>query len=149
MLPMDDKLSNRISLVQSLWDENLRGGVILSEFSTFLATDAESAFQAGADLSTVFTACAAIETHLRFESSKKGVKKITFAEVANSQRLPVEIRDNLARLRKFRNTWIHVENPYLDIELQIEPQVVHSELAEMAELSIKLMVQVLCSDQFV
>jgi hypothetical protein len=149
MSSMDKKISNRTSLVQSLWDENMRGGAILSEFSIFLATDAESAFQADADLSTIFTACAAIETHLRFENSSRTKEKVTFAQMTDSQGLPVELKENLAKLRKFRNTWIHVENPNFDIELQIEPEIVHSELAEMSELAIKLMVQVLCADQFV
>ena len=50
-----------------LEDELLVGDAMLSEWSTFLARDADTAFQSGADLATILISQAAIECHLRYE----------------------------------------------------------------------------------
>jgi len=53
--------------INALDEELLQGGVMLSEWTTFLAKDAEIAFCSGANLSCILACQAAIESHLRFD----------------------------------------------------------------------------------
>lgn len=48
-------------------EELLMGGVILSEWSVFLAKDTEIAYCAGANIAAILAAQATIESHLRYE----------------------------------------------------------------------------------
>jgi len=57
----------RRAFIFALDEELLKGGIILSEWTTFLAKDAEGALCLGAYLASILTAAAAIESHLRFE----------------------------------------------------------------------------------
>ena len=52
--------------INQLDDELLLGGVMLSEWSTLIARDAEIAFCKGANLSAIITSSAVIESHLRY-----------------------------------------------------------------------------------
>ena len=54
------------NFINKLDDELFIGGVILSEWSTFLIRDADSAFTAGAHLAILNTP-AGIESHLKSE----------------------------------------------------------------------------------
>jgi hypothetical protein len=49
----------------------LQGGVILSEWATFLIKDADIAFVNGAHLAGIITGLAGIETHLRGEAGSR------------------------------------------------------------------------------
>ena len=53
--------------INDLDEELLQGGVILSEWTTFLVKDAEMAFCVGANLASILACQAAIESHLRFD----------------------------------------------------------------------------------
>jgi len=46
----------------------LQGGIILSEWATFLIKDADTAFVSGAYLASIIVGLAGIETHLRAEA---------------------------------------------------------------------------------
>lgn len=58
----------------ALDDELLRGGVMLSEWCSFIVREADIAFVHGAFLATILTTVSAIETYLRAEYST-GQKK--------------------------------------------------------------------------
>ena len=75
----------RRAFICALDEELLKGGIILSEWTTFLAKDAEEALCLGAYLASILTAAAAIESHLRFECYGLDVKKNSFCELIQEQ----------------------------------------------------------------
>jgi len=91
----DEKWEYLVSLDETL----LKGGVILSEWATFLIEDADMAFVAGAHLASIITSLAGVETHV---------------------------------LRKYRNKWVHVADPWDDDALLKSPEEHEAELEEMA-----------------
>ena len=64
----EDKWQYLVELDERL----LQGGVILSEWATFLIKDADTAFVGGAHLASITTALAGVETHLRAEGEQTG-----------------------------------------------------------------------------
>ena len=110
-------------------EQFLQGGVILSEWATFLIKDADTAFSAGAHLASIITGMAGIETHLRGESD--GFKK-RFAELIDESDLELDLKQELHTLRKYRNRWVHVADPWHDSSLLESPEKHESELEEMA-----------------
>ncbi len=86
----------------------LRGGVILSEWATFLIKDADLAFASGANLASILTSLAAVETHLRGEGGLREKRLIDLIEEAH---LEDDLKKELRILRKYRNKWIHVAEP--------------------------------------
>jgi hypothetical protein len=134
----------------ALDEEFLLGGVILSEWTTFLARDAETAFCSGANLSSILAALAAVESHLRYEYfSNENTKGWGLSTLINRATLPLELSDKLHLLRRFRNKWVHVEKPVEDDHLLEKPDYHEAELEEMARLAIKSMLEVLYLEQFV
>ena len=72
-----------------LEDELLLGGVILSEWTTFLVRDADTAFCAGANLSAILSAQAAMDAHLRYEYfPARSSRSLSFAELV--QKAPID-----------------------------------------------------------
>jgi hypothetical protein len=59
--------AERSEFLMALDAELLKGGVTLSEWCSFIVCECDAAFVAGANLATVVTAVAGIETHLRAE----------------------------------------------------------------------------------
>ncbi len=135
--------------ILALDEELLQGGVAISEWSTFLARDAETAFCSGAHLASILAAQAAIESHLRYEYlDPVEVKGWGLSRMLDSVSLPVDLKDDLHRLRKFRNRWVHVEYPTEDKHLLEKPDYHESELEETSKLAIRSMLRVLYSAQW-
>ena len=136
--------------INTLEDELLLGGVILSEWSTFLAKDAELAFCSGANLAAILAAQAAIESHLRYEYfDTVQTKGWGLYRLLENTRLPVDLKNSLHKLRQFRNRWVHVEDPTQDDHLLKKPEYYEEELEKMAKLAIKSMLRVLSMEQWV
>lgn len=133
--------AERSDYVVRLDDELLMGGVILSEWSVFLAKSADTAFVAGADLATILTAQAAMECHLRYEY--RGDKGAGFYQLIESSPLPPEMCERLHTIRRFRNRWVHVPEPHLDEHLLTDVADSEVELETIAIESMRLMRQVL------
>ncbi|MFZ2444800.1 MAG: hypothetical protein WAW37_00440 [Syntrophobacteraceae bacterium] len=131
-------------------EELLLGGVILSEWSTFLARDAEIAFCSGANLSAILAAQAAVESHLRYEYfDPEKTKGWGLFRLIGHAPLPLDLKDNLHSLRRFRNKWVHVEAPTQDDHLLEKPEYYEAELEEMSKLAIRSMLRVLYAEPFV
>jgi hypothetical protein len=96
----------------ALDDELLKGGVILSEWCTFIVRDADTAFASGAHLAAILTAVSGIETYLRSEHSETGRKRLV--DLINSAQIAAELKTDLHVLRKYRNKWVHVDSPWED-----------------------------------
>jgi len=130
--------------IEELEDELLLGGSILSEWTTFQAKDAEIAFCSGAYLSSILSCQAAIESHLRFEHlNDTDLKRLSFFDLINKSYLPEKLKDELHQLRKFRNKWIHVNEPDEDHDLLSRPKYYENELAEFAKVTVKNMLKTL------
>jgi hypothetical protein len=70
---------DRWQFILDLDEELLKGGVILSEWCTFIVRCADLAFTGDADLAAIITAMAGIETHLRAEHA--GDARTRFVEL--------------------------------------------------------------------
>jgi hypothetical protein len=135
--------------ITKLDDELLLGGVMLSEWSTFLIRDADEAFCAGAHLATILAAQAAMECHLRHEYSDTAQKNLGFFELIEKSSLPDDLRADLHTVRRYRNRWVHVHDPSSDDDLLQRPDYYDEELERMATFAIKAMRRVIYLDQFV
>ena len=121
----EDKWQYLVDLDERL----LQGGVILSEWATFLIKDADMAFVGGAHLASIITGLAGVETHLRGEG---GSRKQRLVELVNESDLEEDLKQELQILRKYRNKWVHVADPWDDALLE-SPEEHESELEEMAK----------------
>ena len=101
--------------ISELDDELLQGGAILSEWSTFLIRDDDTAFCNGAYLATILTAAAGIESHLRFEYQiQNNEKYLGLYELIEISSIDNSLKQELHNLRKYRNQWVHVNEPQDD-----------------------------------
>ena len=128
MRPMteDEKWAYLIELDEKL----LKGGVILSEWATFLIRDADLAYVGGAHLASIITSLAGVETHLRYEGGTSKQRLIALIEESD---LDEDLKQELQILRKYRNKWVHVAEPWEDDELLDSPDQHEAELEEMAK----------------
>lgn len=133
-------------LVQRLDDELLKGGVTLSEWCSFIVKESDQAYSAGAYLPTILTAVAAIETHLRAEYGQDG--KEGLYRLVESSSLNDSLKERVNELRKYRNKWVHVNDPWDDLPLIHEPESFEEELEKMAEFAVRLLREIIYSDQW-
>lgn len=137
----------RVDLLLALDDELLKGGVILSEWCTFIVKDADTAFVAGAFLASILTSMSAIETYLRAENPELGKSRIV--DLIDESDLPNDLKNDLHCLRRYRNQWVHVKDPADDGALLMEPEQIESELERMACLAVRALRRTIYSVQSV
>jgi len=131
-------------------EELLKGGVILSEWTTFLAKDAETAFCSNANLSSILACQAAIESHLRYEYfDARESKGWGFYQLIEKSSLEDNLKSELHELRKFRNRWVHVEDPSDDSDLLSRPEYHEDELMQFAKKSVRIMLKALYANQWI
>jgi hypothetical protein len=136
--------------INQLDEELLVGGVILSEWTTFLVKDAETAYCSGAYLASILASQAAIESHLRYDYfNSTETKGWGFYDLIEKSNLKSELKIELHLLRKYRNKWVHVNDPSNDNELLERPEYYETELADFSKTTIKSMLIILYSNQFV
>lgn len=119
--------------ITALDDELLKGGATMSEWCAFIVRECDYAFVAGANLATVITSVAAIETYLRAEYAAS--KRIRLADLIDQAPIAQELREDIHKLRKYRNTWVHVATPEDDQAILDKPEVYDAELEEWAKLA--------------
>jgi len=61
--------------------------------------------------------------------------------------VPLELKAVLHKIRKYRNRWVHVNDPHDDQDLLIRPEYYENELEEMAFVAVKAMMQVIYLEQ--
>lgn len=118
-------------------EELLKGGVLLSEWCSLIVREADTAFVNGAYLAAILTAVAAIETHLRSERQATGAN--TLRGLINNAFISNELKNDLHGLRRYRNKWVHVEEPWEDRLLLESPELYEKELEQMAFVAIRLL----------
>ena len=127
-------------------DELLKGGVAFSEWCTFVVKDADIAFANGAYLSAIVMGLSAMETYLRSEAN---AGRSSLYELIETSDLRSGLKDRLHELRKFRNKWVHVNDPNNDEMLLEKPEVHENEIEKMALISMRAVREILYSNQFV
>lgn len=120
----------RWAQLTALDEELIKGGVILSEWCSFIVREADTAFANGAHLASILTAVSGIETYLRSEYSKTGKERL--AELINQAAIDGGLKNDLHTLRKYRNKWVHVDDPWDDADLLERPEETEHELEQMA-----------------
>lgn len=134
------------AFITALDDELLNGGASISEWSAFIVRDCDYAFVAGANLATVITAIAAIETYLRAEYA--GGKRIHLSDLIDLAPIQQELRDDIHKLRKFRNTWVHVDAPEDDEEIRLNPAAYETQLEEWAKRAQRILRRTIYENQW-
>ena len=125
----------RWSHLIELDEELLKGGVILSEWCSFIVREADIAFVKGAHLASILTAVSGIETYLRSEYSESGKERLY--KLIDQAPIDEALKNDLHKLRKYRNRWVHIEEPWEDDELLQSPEDYESELEGMAFFSAR------------
>lgn len=141
--------NDRQNYITQLDDKLLMGGVMLSEWSTFLIRDADEAFCNGANLATILVSQAAVESHLRYEYvDNPATIKLSFYTLIEQSPLSSSLKTDLHKLRKYRNKWVHVNDPGEDKDLIERPEYYEQELEEMAVLAIRVLREVIYQEQW-
>jgi hypothetical protein len=131
----------------ALDEELLKGGVILSEWCSFIVREADMAFVGGAHLASILTAVSGIETYLRSEYASTGKEKL-FALIEQAS-IASDLKADLHRLRKYRNKWVHVDEPWQDEPLLEAPETFERELEEMAFFAARCLRRTIYENQWV
>ena len=139
----DDRWSRLIALDEEL----LKGGVILSEWCSFIVREADIAFVHSAHLASILTSVSGIETYLRSEYAETGRERL--AELINLSPISEGLKEKLHRLRKYRNKWVHIDEPWEDAVLLDQPEVTEEELEQMALLAARLLRETIYENQWV
>ena len=101
----------REKYLYDLDEELLKGSVLFSPWSIFLILESDKAFIKGVHLAAMLTAMAGIETQLRFDHSEPG-EKLGLAQLIDHSSLSAELKRELHELRRFRNKWVHISDPW-------------------------------------
>lgn len=139
--------NDRAELLLKLDDELLLGGVIISEWCVFITKSTDIAFVNKADLATIITALAGIESFLRTEDYQSKGKNL-YKLIDDYDFIDAETKNELHNLRRYRNSWVHLENND-DEPILINEDRYIKEVEEMAILAVTLLRKVIYSNQFI
>lgn len=139
--------AERWNLINTLDEEYIKGGLILSEWCVFIVRSADEAFAAGAFLASILTAVAGIETHLRSDGGQNS--RQTLAQMIDKSGFDQAHVAELHVLRRYRNRWVHVNDPWDDAALLDKPKNHEGKLEEMAFFAARLLRKTIYSDQSV
>jgi hypothetical protein len=124
--------------------ELLLGNVMLSEWCSFIVREADTAFARGVHLASILTAVSGIETYLRSEAR---TERVTLKRLIDEADVDDELRQDLHSLRQYRNKWVHVEAPWDDEKLLLDPAPVEKELETMSVFAARVLRRTLYSIQ--
>jgi hypothetical protein len=138
---------DREQYILDLDDKLLKGGVILSEWCCFIVREADVAFVAGANLAAIITVLAGIETYLRAEYGSG--EKDTLYKLIESSPINDDLKGEIHELRKYRNKWVHVADPWNDEPLQKSPEIYDQELEKMAFMAVTVLRETIYENQWI
>lgn len=139
----DDRWAQLLALDEEL----LKGGVVLSEWCAFIVREADTAFVKGAYLASILTAMSGIETHLRAEHSRSGKDRLV--ELIDQAIIDDSLKLDLHALRKYRNKWVHVDEPWDDSRILNSPKIAEREIERMAVFAARALRRTIYAHQFV
>lgn len=134
----DERWNYQIQLDEEL----LTGGVILSEWCTFIVKEADTAF-----LASILIAVSGIETYLRSVYRMKD--KSSLYHLIENAPLEDELIQELHILREYRNKWVHVDNPWGDEEILQSPEEYEKEIEGKSMEAIKTLRKVLYENPWI
>jgi len=137
----------RWSHLVALDEELLKGGVILSEWCSFIVRETDTAFVNGAHLASTLTAVSGIETYLRSEYAQ--TTKNRLFKLIDESPIDDSLKSGLHKLRKYRNKWVHVDDPWKDESLLESPEAHERELEEMAFFAARLLRQTIYENPWI
>ena len=129
--------AERLKYLLALDEEILKGGVILSEWCSFIVRESDLAFVNGASLAAILTGVSGIETYLRSECIEKN--RSTLFELIENSPVADDLRADLHKLRKYRNRWVHVNDPWDDQKLIRSSEESEMELDRMALFTARVL----------
>lgn len=135
------------SFINALDDELLKGGHTMSEWCAFIVRECDYAYVAGANLATIITAIAAIETYLRAEYA--GGQHVRLAALIDKVPIEQGLRDDIHKLRKYRNKWVHVASPGDDDAVLHNSEFYEEELEEWAKLAQRVLRRTIYENQWI
>lgn len=138
--------NDRHQLLVDLDKELLVGGVTLSEWCALIVREWDVVFVAGADLATIITAAAGVETHLRAEYGGGG--RLSFAELIARAPIEPKLAGRLHELRRYRNRWVHVANPHQDANFSSDSPDIAQELQSWAIFAQRVLRQTVYENQW-
>jgi hypothetical protein len=133
--------------LMALDDELLKGGAILSEWCSFIVREADVALAEGANLASILTAVSGIETYLRSEHAQTGKERLI--DLINHAAIEDSLKADLHTLRKYRNRWVHVDDPWDDAGLLERPEGTKDEIERMAPFAARTLRRTIYENQWV
>lgn len=109
----------------------------MSEWVSFIVRETDIAFAKGANLAAILTAVSGIETHLRSECGLQD--QATLFELIDNSLIDQSLKVDLHKLRKYRNKWVHVNEPWNDEQLLELSEKTEQELEGMASFATRLL----------
>lgn len=137
--------AERWEWIVGLDEKILKGCVVLPGWCTTIVKEADFAYAYSAHLPAILTAVAGIESYLRSEEPFRSRK--TLSQLIDDAFVPQPLKLKLHALRKYRNKWVHVDDPWDDEELIDNTQKNDEELASMAQEAIILLRETIYSSQ--
>jgi hypothetical protein len=137
----------RWELLIALDDELLKGGVILSEWCSLIVREADIVFVKGAHIASILTAVSGIETYLRSEYSVTSKERLI--DLINHASINTKLKADLHSLRKYRNKWVHIDDPWNDASLLECPEETEQELERMAFFAARALRSTIYENQWV
>lgn len=125
----------RWEYLTKLDEELLKGGVLLSGWYYFIVRESDLTFVNGTYLASIVTAVLGVKTYLRSEYAPNE-KKILF-DLINDSPIEDNLKTDLHKLRKYRNKWVHIEEPLVDKKLLDYPEKYEKERKEMSYFAVK------------
>ncbi|MBN8746588.1 MAG: hypothetical protein J0I65_03675 [Variovorax sp.] len=89
----------------------------------------------------------AIETYLRSEHAATGKERLV--ELIDKSSIDAGLKGDLHVLRKYRNRWVHVDEPWNDSKLLEQPGVTERELEDMALFAARALRRTIYENQWV
>ena len=139
--------ASREAMIMALDEELLKGGVILSDWCTLIIQEADTAFINGANLACILTAVAGIETHLWAENLHLNRERLVV--LIDNSGFDEDLKQELHALRRYRNRWVHIEEPWDEDTLLGSPDSAHVELERMAYVAAKALRRTIYQNQWV
>ncbi|MEJ6707459.1 MAG: hypothetical protein QNK92_01300 [Amylibacter sp.] len=119
----------------------------MSEWCALIVREFDYAFVGGANLATVVTATAAIETYLRAEYAR--AKRISLVDLIDNAPIQQGLRDDIYKLRRYRNSWVHVATPEDDDEILQNPEAYVEQLEQWAKLAQRILRKTIYENKWV
>ena len=136
--------AERWEWIVSLDEKILKGDVVLPGWCSTIVKEADFAYAHRAHLAAILTAVAGIESYLRCE--EPFVTRKSLRQLIDDAEIPSSLKVRLHTLRKYRNKWVHVDDPWDDEELMENSEKHDDELAATAKDAIILLRETIYSN---